>query len=38
MKKHKLYLGGEDLDVDQLAPRDFNEFIIALLNDIRRRK
>lgn len=38
MKKHKLYLGGEDLDVNQLAPKDFNEFIIALLNDIRRRK
>jgi len=38
MKKHKLYLGGEDLDVNRLAPKDFNEFIIALLNDIRRRK
>lgn len=38
MRKHKLYLGGEDLDINQLAPKDFNEFIIALLNDIRRRK
>jgi hypothetical protein len=38
LKKHKLYLGGEDLDVNQLAPKDFNEFIIALLNDIRRKK
>ena len=38
MKKHKLYLGGEDIDVDKLAPRDFTEFIIALLNDIRGKK
>ena len=38
MKKHKLYLGGEDLDVNNLAPKDFNEFIIALLNDIRGKK
>lgn len=37
MKRQKLYLGGEDLDVDRLAPADFNEFLTALLNDIRRR-
>ena len=38
MKKHLLYLGGEEIDVDELAPKDFNEFIIALLNDIRGKK
>ncbi len=30
----KLYLGGEDIDVSKLAPKDFNEFIKALLEDI----
>jgi len=34
----KLYLGGEDIDVDKLAPKDFNEFLIGLLNDIWGRK
>ena len=34
----KLYLGGEEINVDKLAPADFNEFLIALLNDIWRRK
>lgn len=34
----KLYLGGEDIDVNKLAPKDFNEFLKALLNDIWRRK
>lgn len=38
MKKHKLYLGGEEIDENELAPSDFSEFIIALINDIRRRK
>ena len=36
--KKKLYLGGEEIDENELAPEDFNEFIIALLNDIRGRK
>jgi len=30
----KLYLGGEDIDVNKLAPKDFNEFITGLLRDI----
>ncbi len=30
----KLYLGGEELDENELAPADFNEFIMALLRDI----
>ena len=34
----KLYLGGEEIDVDKLAPADFNEFLIGLLNDIWGRK
>lgn len=38
MKKHKLYLGGEEIDEDELAPSDFSEFLIALLNDIWGRK
>ncbi len=38
MKKHLLYLGGEDIDVDKLAPKDFNEFITALLKDIWVRR
>lgn len=38
MKQNKLYLGGEDLDVNELAPRDFSEFITALLKDIWGKK
>ncbi len=38
MKERKLYLGGEELDENSLAPEDFREFIIALLNDIRGKK
>lgn len=34
----KLYLGGEDIDVDKLAPKDFNEFLIALMRDIWGKK
>ncbi len=36
--KRALYLGGEDIDVDELAPKDFNEFITALLRDIWGRR
>ncbi len=38
MKKHKLYLGGEEIDENELAPRDFADFITALLNDIWGKK
>jgi hypothetical protein len=34
----KLYLGGEEIDEDELAPSDFTDFIRALLRDIWRRK
>jgi hypothetical protein len=33
-----MYLGGEELDENELAPVDFNEFITALINDLRGRK
>jgi hypothetical protein len=38
MKKHRLYLGGEEIDENELAPKDFADFIVAFLNDIRGKK
>lgn len=38
MKKNRLYLGGEEIDVNELAPKDFTDFIKALLEDIWGRR
>ena len=34
MKKTKIYLGGEDIDENEMMPKDFTDFLISFLKDI----
>lgn len=34
MKKVKLYLGGEDIDENDMMPSDFTDFLVSFIKDI----
>ena len=34
MKKVKIYLGGEDIDENQMMPKDFTDFLVSFIKDI----
>ena len=34
MKKTKIYLGGEDIDENEMMPKDFTDFLLSFLKDI----
>lgn len=34
MRKTKVYLGGEDIDENEMMPRDFTDFLVSFLKDI----
>ncbi len=34
MRETKIYLGGEDIDENEMMPKDFSEFLIAFIKDI----
>jgi hypothetical protein len=34
MRKTKIYLGGEDIDENEMMPRDFTDFLVSFLKDL----
>jgi hypothetical protein len=34
MRKTKLYLGGEDIDDNEMMPRDFTDFLVSFMKDL----
>ena len=34
MRRTKLYLGGEDIDDNEMMPRDFTDFLVSFLKDL----
>jgi len=38
MRKPKLYLGGEDLDENNMMPKDFSDLLLSFIKDILGRK
>jgi len=34
MRKTKIYLGGEEIDENEMMPADFTDFLVAFIRDI----
>lgn len=34
MKKTQVYLGGEEIDEDEMMPTDFTDFLVSFIKDI----
>jgi hypothetical protein len=34
MRKTKIYLGGEDIDENDMMPKDFTDFLVSFLKDL----